>query len=162
MKSSGRIPYWGALNSDSSVLTGAEVDGNEHPQVYSIVNRNNGVSRGSGVLLSPTVMLTAGHLLDPVPGVTQAVTCDPVVDNTNGHFVSFTGVQHPDWDRSLSVARYQAGEDNFDIGLVFLNEPIEVKRYGTIPREGHVGDIYAGCPSESEDCPDLTLVRAAR
>jgi len=51
-------------------VTDGELDGDEHPMVVLLLMEVNGAPafRCSGTLLSPTVLLTAGHCTNNFPG----------------------------------------------------------------------------------------------
>ena len=111
-----------------------ELDGNDHPYVGLMVFDVDGSPshRCSGTLLSPTVMLTAGHCTDDTSG--GRVWFDPDVGAGrpgNGYpFAGGTGIEfvaihtHPQFD---PVQFYL-----HDAGIAILSEPVNLPEYGTL------------------------------
>ena len=106
--------------------------------------------RGSGSLISPTVVLTAGHVVDTAEGATTArvyfqqdagARYDPVLG-----YDPMTGYPDPaqlmdavaDFRRAVQLwLRNFAGFPNtHDAGLVILDEPITMSEYGQLPTAG--------------------------
>jgi hypothetical protein len=137
-------------------ITGNWVEDNQHPFVGMVVFYDaNGefIWRCSGSLISPTMVLTAGHCADTAEGAATArvyfqqdagVNYNPVtqVDPVTGY---------PDYcaDGTLgtlcatSDELYNYGFANFagfpnthDVGLVILDQPITLSEYGQLPSVG--------------------------
>ena len=70
--------------SQPQAITWGQPDGNEHPEVVAILfQRAEGFYSCSGTLLSPTVVLTAGHCTEDAegnPNLATYVRNDPVID----------------------------------------------------------------------------------
>ena len=130
-----------------------EPDNNEHPHVGTLLYVQNGVGFYSctGTLLSPTVMLTAGHCVeesgnvndvtyvrfdeDALEGIDEFATLS---DWFADRWIEATQViPHPDYDD------YSAFPETFDVGLVILSEPVFVSTYGVLPDEGMLEAIKA-------------------
>jgi hypothetical protein len=101
----------------------------------------------SGVLISPTVLATAGHCswfaefgFYTAAGVTCAPQIEPSTSLTTGHFV-----RHPDQEWFLGSP---------DVAVYVLDRPIKLKRYGRIPGTGALEDIFV----DGERGPPVTLV----
>jgi len=121
----------------SQAITGGQLDGNAHPNVGMIVfYQPDGRFRCSATLVSPTVLVTAGHCTDGVRGKV-IVTFDSVAPATTpraaddtGNGMSNTGYTsapagwlagtphaHPLWDGELQL------NDLHDVGVVVLDQP---------------------------------------
>jgi len=121
----------------SQAITGGQLDGNRHPNVAMIVYyQPDGRFRCSATLVSPTVLVTAGHCTDGVRGKV-IVTFDSVAPATTpraaddtGNGMSNTGYTaapagwlagtphtHPLWDGELQL------NDLHDVGVVVLDQP---------------------------------------
>jgi Trypsin len=142
----------------ANAITGNYVKDNEHPFVGMVVFYDaNGefTSRCSGSLLNPTVFLTAGHCtegqssarvyfqqgagvnydpateLDPVSGYpetcaagTLGVTCATSDELYNYGFADFAGFP-----------------DTQDVGLVILDQPIQLSEYGVLAADGSLDEL---------------------
>lgn len=135
------------INSDPgnepSFITFGAPDGGAHPHVGTLLFVQNGVGffSCSGTLLSPTVMLTAGHCVES-EGRTNDVTYvrfteDPLQGRAayrstqawlkaEWHAVSRV-IPHPEFDD------FAAFPNTFDVGLVVLKEPVYLNTYGKLP-----------------------------
>jgi hypothetical protein len=98
-------------------ITFGQPDGNEHPHVGTLlfVQNGEGFFSCTGTLISPTVMVTAGHCVEG-GGVENSVT---YVDD------------------------FAAFPDTFDVGLVILSEPVIAPVYGVLPSEGLLQQVLA-------------------
>lgn len=142
--------------SPASAITGNYVEDFTHPYVGLVVfyDENGEYShRCSGSLLSPTVFLTAGHCTDEATGVVSArvyfqqdagVNYDPEteLDPVSGY--PETCAQGTLGTLcATSDELYDYGFDNFagfpntrDVGLVILDQPIEMEEYGQLAAAG--------------------------
>ncbi len=120
-----------------------EPDGNGHPYVGLLVFDVDGFPawRCSGTLLSPTVMLTAGHCTYGTSG--GRVWFEPDVDAgipDNGYpFGGGTSIEfaeihtHPDY---VDGAFYL-----YDVGIVILSKPVYLDTYGTLAPIGLLDEL---------------------
>lgn len=112
-------------------IIGGAVDGVGHPSVGSVDTQALGLPLvSSGVLISPTVFLTAGHVthLFDRAGVTQArVTFDPVVTASS---TWSTGTVHTN-PAFQSLRADQPG----DLGVIVFEEPIQGITPALLPEE---------------------------
>jgi secreted trypsin-like serine protease len=122
-----------------------EPDGNAHPHVGLLVFDVGGSPshRCSGTLLSPTVMLTAGHCTFGTSGGRVWFDADVGAGRPgNGYpFSGGTGIEfaeihtHPNYDDN---AFYLA-----DAGVVILSEPVHRSTYGALPPLGLLNDLMS-------------------
>jgi secreted trypsin-like serine protease len=115
-----------------------ELDGDAHPHVGLLVFDVGGSPawRCSGTLLSPTVMLTAGHCTFGTSGGRVWFDSDVSAGRPgNGYpFSGGTGIEfaeiytHPDY---IDEAFYL-----YDVGVVILSEPVYLGSYGTLADVG--------------------------
>ncbi len=136
----------------ASAITGGELDGNNHPNVAMIVfYQPDGRFRCSATLVSPTVLVTAAHCTELVPGKV-IVTFDPVAPSPTpraaddvGDGMSQTGYTtqpagwligtphaHPLWDGELQI------NDLHDVGVVVLDEPYTAAAPAQLPPAGYL------------------------
>ncbi|HSJ35933.1 MAG TPA: trypsin-like serine protease [Acidimicrobiia bacterium] len=143
-----------ALAGAASAITWGEFDGEEHPHVVNLLFVQNGVGYYSctGTLLTPTVVLTAGHCtgwldaagdLHPneatyvtnAPDINQLIAetrpnYDTTIEWLEAEWISGQAVPHPEY------ADFAGFPDTFDIGLVLLDDPMNVSEYGELPTLG--------------------------
>lgn len=145
--------YWFVLVSVIAILAitvfpvGAvqfgEPDGNDHPYVGLLVFDVDGSPshRCTGTLLSPTVMLTAGHCTFDTSGGRVWFDADVGAGRPgNGYpFSGGTGIEfsaihtHPDYvDGAFFL---------FDVGVVILSQPVVLSTYGTLADVGLLDEL---------------------
>jgi hypothetical protein len=139
-----------AMAGSVSAITWGQPDGEGHPNVVAILflRPDGGLYSCTGTLLSPYVVLTAGHCTEEagVANLGTWVRNDPDIDAVidaelpaylpdvlgwlNATWISGEAVPHPEYnDYALFPVTY-------DIGLVLLDEPIYVAEYGALPDLG--------------------------
>jgi trypsin len=128
-------------------VTNGELDGNRHPAVVLLLMEVKGqpAFRCSGTLLSPTILLTAGHCAG-APGEFSGmrVFTESDVDNGNNNY-PFAG------PNSVEAVTWSAhplyNPDAFflhDVGVVVLQRPgVKLKRgsYGVLPAEDELDSL---------------------
>ena len=136
----------------AGAITWGEFDGTDHPHVVNLLFVQNGVGFFSctGTLLSPTVVLTAGHCTGTIvdgelvandltyvsnePNINDLLALigdyPSTIDWLNDLWVSGQAVPHPEY------ADFAGFPDTFDVGLVLLDEPMNVGTYGELPELG--------------------------
>lgn len=149
------------LSLPASAITWGEPDGGQHPHVGTLLFVQNGDTYYSctGTLISPWVMLTAGHCVES-GGNPNDVTYVRFAENAREGRSEYGSVQdwldaewikadyvvpHPDFDD------YAAFPDTFDVGLVILSEPVYVPVYGQLPEPGFLEHVLAGKGQKRKD-----------
>jgi len=132
----------------SLAITFGQPDGNAHPFVGTILfERPDGYYSCTGTMLSPTIMLTAGHCTEEggVPNIRTWVKFAPDIainsgcstrkcldrflDDAKNGWISGTPTAHPQYDDFAgwpSVSTY-------DAGIVTLSKPVSMATYGALP-----------------------------
>jgi hypothetical protein len=129
----------------SSAVTFGEPDGTRHPYVGTILGQTpSGYFSCSATLMSPTVLLTAGHCtaeggvanaktwvkFDPVisfPGRSSYPSLGAYLDDPKNGWVRGDAIAHPQYsDFSQFPATY-------DVGVVLLSKPVTMSTYGALP-----------------------------
>jgi hypothetical protein len=136
-----------ALALPALAVTNGVPDGNRHPYVGLIVfdDANGPAWRCTGTLLSPTLVLTAGHCTDGA--VAARVWFDEIVStNTEYPFsgaTSYDGTPHT-FPGYTSPGHGLVGFSYGDVGVVTLSEPVPtsaVSTYGQLPSPNLVAGL---------------------
>jgi Trypsin len=126
----------------AAAITDGELDGNGHPYVVLLLMEVGGAPkyRCSGTLLSPTVLLTAGHCTSNFPDepyTGMRVFTDSNVDagkgTTNNYpYGGLNSVEAAEWHAHplYETAPFYV----HDVGVVILSKPIKLAKYGTLPK----------------------------
>ncbi len=123
-------------------ITDGELDGNGHPHVVLLLMEVGGkpAFRCSGTLLSPTVLLTAGHCTDDFPGApytgmrvfTESDVQAGIGTTNNYPFAGPNSVEAVEWHAHplYETAPFFV----HDVGVVILKSPgVVLNTYGTLP-----------------------------
>jgi hypothetical protein len=148
------------MTGSAFAITGNYVDDYNHPFVgLVVIYDSNGdfLWRGSGSLISPTVVLTAGHVVDTALGASSArVYFQQDAGANYDPDLEYDPVSGYPMDDSLdgmsrtSDELYNYGFSNFagfpnihDVGLVILDDPIYMDddEYGELPTAGVLNDL---------------------
>ena len=147
----------------AGAITWGQPDGDGHPHVVTLlfVQDGEGYYSCTGTLLSPTLVLTAGHCTEGSQGVPNDATWvsndpDPLAGYVSGSgieaflassdlWVEGQAVPHPDYDD------FSGFPDTYDIGLVELAEPIDTGGvYGTLPTIGFLDTLARGAAGKRQ------------
>lgn len=129
--------------SNAQAVTWGELDGEDHPYVGLLVFDVDGQPawRCTGTLLSPTVMVTAGHCTFGASGGRVWFESN-VQAGWPGNGYPFTGDASVEFVQIATHPSYV--DDAFylhDLGGVILSEPVVMAEYGTLAEVGHLDDI---------------------
>lgn len=137
----------------AQAITFGAPDGDDHPHVGTLLFVQNGVGFYSctGTLISPTLMLTAGHCTEEAGNVNDVtyVRFDEDALSGIGDYASLQDWFDAEWILASEVIPhpqyddYAEFPDTYDVGLVRLSEPVFVGTYGTLPSEGMLDDVLA-------------------
>ncbi|HEY0165902.1 MAG TPA: trypsin-like serine protease [Jatrophihabitans sp.] len=141
----------------ASAITGGEPDGNRHPNVGLILfYSEDGRFRCTATLVTPTVLLTAGHCTEGTVGKTlvdfrsvvayQPPTGYPVAANPDtgytqaeieaAGFLSGTAYTHPDYSGFTDLNNWN------DVGVIVLDRPVTTIEPATLAPLNYL-DAYA-------------------
>jgi V8-like Glu-specific endopeptidase len=149
----------------AGAITDGELDGNGHPYVVLLVMDLQGepAYRCSATLLTPTVVLTAGHCTSFYPFLDaegnyvgdftgMRVFTESDVDNGNNNY-PYKGKNSVEAKAWHAHPLYETGPFFLhDVGVVILTKPIKLDTYGTLPSVNQL-DILASQVSN----PDITF-----
>ena len=145
----------------AKAITGTFVDDNEHPYVGLVVFYDADgqfIWRCTGSLLTPTVLLTAGHCADTVGGAVSArvyfqqnaganydsaTEIDPVSGYPEDCAPGTLGVTCATSDQlyNFDFPGDIVTPDTHDVGLVILDQPIFLPEYGVLAEAGSLDKL---------------------
>ena len=125
-----------------------------HPYVGTLLFAQNGVAYFSctGTLLSPTVMLTAGHCTES-EGSTNDVTYVRFTQDALAGIENYPTTQawlDAEWILAERVIPHPQFDDfaefpnTYDVGLVILSQPVNLDTYGALPEIGLLDRLTSG------------------
>jgi hypothetical protein len=142
-----------AASSAANAVTFGQPDGTRHPYVGTLLFQTpSGYYSCSGTLLTPTVMLTAGHCTEEggvvnlqtwvkfTPKITfegrsNYPSLGAYLDDKKNGWIKGTAVPHPQYDD------YAQFPQTYDIGVILLSKPISMSAYGALPPEGFLETV---------------------
>jgi hypothetical protein len=137
----------------AGAITWGEPDDGEHPFVGTLLFVQNGIGyySCSGTLLSPTVMLTAGHCVEEFGNVND-VTYVRFEEDAMSNYDDYASTQewlNNEWILAETVIPHPQYDDfaefpySYDIGLVLLSEPVVMSEYGALPEPDFLAGLKA-------------------
>jgi len=127
------------MSIPASAITDGELDGEDHPWVVLLSMDVGGVPtyRCSATLLSPTVVLTAGHCTSNYPDEPYSgmkVFTESDVDGGDNDYPYCDGRNCVEAEAWYAHPLYETAPFWFhDVGVVILKEPIFLDEYGVLP-----------------------------
>ena len=148
-----------AFAGSAHAITFGQPDGNAHPHVGTLLFVQNGEGYFSctGTLISPTVMLTAGHCVEG-GGVENSVTYVRFAEHALDDREDYASTQewlNAEWILAADVIPHPQFDDfaafpnTYDVGLVILSEPVMLPVYGVLPTEGLLDSVLAAKGNKS-------------
>lgn len=124
----------------AAAITDGNPDGNNHPYVVLLLMDVGGAPayRCSGTLISPRVLVTAGHCTSNEPGIPYSgmrvfvesdVQHDPYYPNGGGP----NDVEAKAWYTLTGDAWFDQPFYMNDVGVVILSKPVKLDQYGVLP-----------------------------
>jgi V8-like Glu-specific endopeptidase len=142
------------LDATAYAITNGQPDGNAHPYVGLVVFEDtlgHPAWRTTGILLSPTVVLTAGHGTDGAVAARVWFDAGPILSVAQGGEYPYAGITSyegtPYTMPGFGYYLTNAGLPGFitcDAGIVILSEPVTtdvVSQYGLLPEAGVVDTL---------------------
>ena len=138
--------------SSVDAITDGELDGEDHPHVVLLLMEVGGepMYRCSGTLLSPTVLLTAGHCVSNYPDEPYSgmrVFTESDVDGGDNNY-PYCNEGDNNCINAVSWAAHPLYETedpwySHDVGIVILPEPgvVGLAEYGTLPELDQFDDL---------------------
>jgi hypothetical protein len=142
-------------------ITWGQPDGNGHPHVGTLLYRRvNGLYYScTGTLLSPTVMLTAGHCVEDsgVENLQTWVNFDPEITfEGRSNYPSLIAYLDAEWIKTKDVIPHPQYNDymefpnTYDVGIVILAKPVYTSTYGKLPPLGFLDTLVKGEGKEAK------------
>jgi hypothetical protein len=143
------VGFIGGFFNKAYAITYGEPDVNEHPYVGVVaVYDDSGkfVTRGSGTLISPTVVLTAGHVTWVAENLFSNQYVKVSFESDLSQFILPPDYDDPAWEALSNNGTphthpmYFPDDRYFpntcDIGVIILDIPVNIDNYGQLPEIG--------------------------
>lgn len=135
--------------TSASAITFGEPDNGEHPYVGTLLfKQESGWYSCSGTLISPTVVLTAGHCTEEGGFANEATYVRFDEDAMAGYANSknFTQWLKKEWNEGVAIPHPQYDDFaewplTYDVGVVILKKPVFLDEYGTLPPENFLETV---------------------
>jgi hypothetical protein len=142
-----------AAGAMAHAVTFGQPDGNRHPYVGTIIFETpSGYYSCSATLLTPKVLLTAGHCTEEggipnlktwakfdssisFPGRQNYPSLGAYLDDRRNGWIPGRAIAHPQYD---DYAQFPA---TYDVGVVILRKSVRATTYGALPPEGFLTTI---------------------
>jgi hypothetical protein len=133
----------------ANAITNGEPDAGRHPSVCAVVVWVDDGLPGvcSGVLIAPNVVLTAGHVTAGAIAVGVVFSEDPIATGWEPRRYGY-GMTHPAYAEGAGAGPGHLQELTHDVGLVILDEPMELDQYPELPALGLVDTLPMKTPVE--------------
>lgn len=138
----------------AEAITFGQPDNGEHPHVGTLLFVQNGVGffSCSGTLLTPTIMLTAGHCTEEAGNVNDVtyVRFDEDALSGIGNYATLQDWLDNEWILASQVIPHPQYDDfsefplTYDVGLVILSQPVNLPVYGQLPTENFLEQFTQG------------------
>lgn len=125
-------------------ITNGQPDADNHPYVCVVVifdESGQFIGSGTGILISPTVVLTAGHVTEAGPHAFVTFASDLTQAQFPADYIYGVPYTHPEYKLG-----YMPGLPNFlthDVGVIDLSAPAPVTEYGVLPEEDMIDSLAA-------------------
>jgi hypothetical protein len=130
-----------ASSAPASIINGTPT-GDSYPEVGALVLTADNTPFCSGVLISPTLFLSAGHCeyfwTSTLHHGDYGVTFDPVV-TASSPVVLATGYLHPDW--KIVEPFTETFTINNDVSVFVLDHPVRNIRPATLPEQNILDEL---------------------
>lgn len=139
-----------ALSSTAYAITNGQPDGDAYPYVGMVVTWDGAspyVYLGSGSLIAPKVVLTAGHMTDDPNIAFVWVSFDPIASwSPMGSDWNVVESWHTHPDYEILASPQLKDWITHDVGILILDEPVFMDPYGELPEEGLVDSLEMMAP----------------
>ena len=130
-----------------AITRGGTLDGEDHPYVGLMVADDadgNPLWRCSGAMISPTVYVTAGHCVE-APAARATIWFESDIESQLAELgYPFGGPTSVDGTAYPFVEYIPEAFYAHDLGVVVLDEPIDLPRYASLPEAGMVDGMKSG------------------
>jgi hypothetical protein len=131
----------------AGAVTDGELDGEGHPNTVLILMEVGGqpAFRCSGTLISPTVVLTAGHCTNNYPDEPYSgmrIFTESDVDNGDNNY-PFGGGRNSVEAKSWAAHPLYETAPFFvhDVGVIVLKKPVRIAEYGALPTADQLDEL---------------------
>lgn len=141
-----------AGSTPALAITNGQPDGDDHPYVcfiliFDIVDGEIEIAMaGSGVLIAPDIVLTAGHVAAAsyYSSYTYVSTSPEIQMADFSGYIPGTPYVHPQFQYYFEPGLF--GTLSHDVGIIALDAPIILDEYGELPVMGAVDDLAQKTP----------------
>lgn len=139
------------IGTPANAIINGLPDNGAHPNVGTVIWRDGAGAlfrSCSGTLISPTVFLTAAHCVVPFPGSENERVVGVSFDEVTPPIPSYRpGVAFGDprfrWSTGVGGGATCCGSDQFDVGVVVLDDPVRDVEPARLPSPGLLDQLNA-------------------